>query len=94
MFGGVQAGLWKIRHDYMKLDPKGEKINEFRRLLTDLAKNRSDGSCPKSVLTEVTRPNVNPTTTADISHIGTRSNERHDRLPRINKYGDVIEEDK
>jgi hypothetical protein len=81
MFAGFQAGLWKIRHGYMKLDPHGEKLKELRSLLIDMSQNRTDGtSCPKSVREQVKVSNV-PT---QISH---------DQLPKLNKYGDVIEED-
>lgn len=81
MFAGFQAGLWKIRYGYLKLDPHGEKLKEFQSLRTDLSQNRSSGaSYPKSVLEEAALSN-------------TPKKKPHDQLQKLNKYGDVIEED-
>lgn len=52
LVGGVQAGLWSIRNEALRLDPNGEKLREGKALFDELRRSRSGGGggCPAGTL--------------------------------------------
>lgn len=80
LFGGLQAGLWKMHAQYLQIDPKREKIKEVRSLLTELSRRREAGGAGLESILEGS---------ARTSALGEYY--AHDQKEKVNKYGDVIE---
>lgn len=81
--GGFQLGLWKIRNDFKKIDPQGEKAAEMRRIVAEMRD-----------LQKFRKPNGLIPRDDNKAHEIT-SSKAQDRvhMPRTNQYGDVIEDD-
>lgn len=50
-FGGLQLGLWRLRSEYLSMDPNGDRLREMRAIMKELSKQQPSDRppfCPKS----------------------------------------------